>query len=985
MTDLFGFRTTFAMIRFAAFPPGSAARRVTALTLAAASFGLVLLAARTPNALAQKRFEVALPEGTVLEPGSVPVVSSDGQLGFVAPSKGDTIVVFGVRTGEIVARIPDLGAAGGIAVHETGERRLLLVSLAGDPADDRGPAVKVFDATDPADPKLLSTFELPVGAAVVPGSRADVVRSGRVGVVAITSPVPALLSFDLETGQQLGALTLDGVPDIVSVLDAREDARIAVVSAASNKVSVISLSDIGVLLPLSAFEPPPDAPLSPVNNVVFDATGVHGYVASTRGRALMSFSLESGELLGRLPTDGSSGRVAVYHDADRDLIAVVNLSRPGGRAPSLEPDAADPFGLPGAVIANADADGRLEFQSKFYPEMGDEIAPSNNVDFSADGRSLFVPARTGSLYVVDTVSGVRLSREKFDGRVQSIAAAPLAEAVAVVSAGGDAGRLDIVPVLPNAAPPDEDVPDGTGGSEPEGREHGRDREAASKEREPAAPMIERLNPSSIQTGRRRDLPITIAGSGFVEGATVVAAGDVYSAVVSKNSKRVNFTLSSERLTATGAVPIQVRNPDGTLSNVVELQVVPPLVPALIKVSPAKIESGAGPIDLDVRGDHFRDGAIVKVAYTDPDGTVRIVDLKSYRLSFTQIVARLPRKLTVRARDLSVSVLDRDGSTISQVLPVHVVGPSVATITPDRAVAGDLKADATLVVHLDGANFHRDAAVYVKRPVRGDGEPATFRQLSSSSVKWRTSTKMSIRLSSADVSLSGDLTIRVINPVPGERRRLGDAADVTFTVAGPVIASVEPSAIVAGSDAFVLKLEGTDFRRGAVVKFTRTDGSGEVTKRVSIEDPSFKDRRRINIRMDTPELLRLVARPGTLAIRVLNPNAGKGDPSPSVTVSVVSPEVTAFTLLPRADDPTQYKLTLTGSNFRDGATVQVLTANGEPVGGPHDARFNDATEIVVILGRARLTELRTFQVVVINPGGTYNGSGVRSAPFPVAVQ
>jgi hypothetical protein len=275
-------------------------------------------------------------------------------------------------------------------------------------------------------------------------------------------------------------------------------------------------------------------------------------------------------------------------------------------------------------------------------------------------------------------------------------------------------------------------------------------------------------------------------------------------------------------------------------------------------------------------------------------------------------------------------------------------------------------------------------VYVKRPVRGDSEPPTFRQLPSSSVKWRNTTKMVVRLAASDLTLTGALTIRVLNPVKGERRRLGDASDTVFTVAGPSVASSTPEAIVAGSEGFVLKLVGTDFRRGAVVKFTRTDGTGEVTKRVTIEDAEFKDRKRINIRIDTPELLRLVARPGTLAVRVINPDTARGDPAPTLTIAVLAPTVTGFELLPRAEDPTEYSLRLTGTSFSDGATVQILNAAGEPVGHPHDARFKDSTELVVILSRAKLNELRTFKVVVINPGGTYNGSGVLSNPLDVVV-
>ncbi|MBK6314972.1 MAG: hypothetical protein IPF53_11830 [Blastocatellia bacterium] len=939
-------------------------RKLTSTALVGAMFAALVITSAIAPAFGQKRLEVALPEGTILEPGTQPVVSLDGQYGFIAPAKGDSVAVFAVRTGEVVASIPGLGPASGIALHDDGVRRLLVVTLPGDPLERETAKVRVFDVTDALDIKPVSTFDLPEGTVPVRQGRAEIARSGRTGLIALELPVPALLSFDLETGQQLGAITLDGPTDRISVVDAKDESRIALVSAESNKVSIVSLNDIGVLLPVSAFELPPDAPVSAANNVVFDASGRTGYVASVRGRVLMSFSLETGELIDKLETDGSSGPISIYHDADRDVVAVVNLSRPGGREPILEPDPAHPFGIPGAILAVANPEGRLQQQSRFYPETGDEIGPSNNAGFSADGRSIYVPARTGSLYVVDVATGSARGMERFDGRVQSIAPAPLAEAIAVVSAGGDQGRLDIVPMEQMAPPAAVPESASTAG---EDRERNR---SASKEHDGdklATPTIDRLSPGSIQLGRRRDLPVTIVGSGFGVGATVVADGDVYSAEVSRNTKRVNFTLMSSKLTTVRSIPIQVRNPDGTLSNVVELLVVPPFQPALLKVSPSKIDSGSGGVDLNVRGDHFRDGAIVKAAYTDPSGTVQIVDLRTYRISFTQIIARLPHKLTVRARAISISVLDRDGTTISQVLPVTVAGPSITSITPDRIVAGDLKSDESLAVEVVGENFHRDAVVYVKRPVRGDSEPALYRQLPSSSVKWRKSTKLVVRLAANDLTLSGALAIRVINPVPGERRRLGDAADSVFTVAGPNVASSTPVSVIAGAGPFVLKLEGTDFRRGAIVKFTRTDGAGEVTKRVTVEDAEFKDRKRINIQIDSPELLRLVARPGTLLVRVINPGSQRGDAAPALEIGVLAPTVTAFDLLPRVEDPTEYALRLTGTSFRDGATVQLLNATGEPVGQPHDARFKDSTEIVVILSRSRLNELRTFKVVVINPG------------------
>lgn len=950
--------------------------RRLAMLVCAAAVALPAFVARPAPAVAQKRQRVELPAGSVLAPGARPVLSLDGSVGFVAPAAGATVVAFAVRTGEVLAALDGLGNASGIAVNEDGSRRLLAVTIPGDLLEARRAAVVVIDATEPASPRVLSTFALPESARLAPGARAEIMRGQRIGVVAIVAPVAAILSFDVRTGEQVGALTLDGAPDQMALFERGEEARIGAVSATSNKIAILSVSEHGVLLPVSSFEPPAGSPLSPVNNLVFSGTGGVAFVASLEGRELLSFATETGELVDRLPTEGSSAAVAVYHEASRDVVAVVNISRPGGAtAAAVEASAEAPLGVPGALVASAGAEGRLAELSRFYPETGEEAAPANNPDFSADGRSLFVPVRTGALYVVDAATGKARSREGLDSHVQSIASAPLAEAVAVVTAGGSAGAVEIVPVAPSLDPSAErpETPEGA----PEAREPGG--------RKQGVPAIARLKNMTVQSGRRRDLPVTIVGTGFAPGAVVVAAGETYTAAVGPNARRVQFTLPASALAVPGSVSIQVRNPDGALSNAVALTVVAPFAPVVAKVSPGTIKSGSGGVDLQIRGDHFRNGAVARVTYTDRAGAAQTAELTTYRLSFTRVVARLPRRLTERAEELSLVVVDRDGSSASEPSDLRVVGPSVTSVLPERAVAGDVGAGETLNLKITGDNIHPDAIVYVKRPARGaGGEPQEFRQVPAANVRRKSETSLVVRLTAQDTAYSGALVVRVVNPVPGERRKNGDAADYSFTVAGPVITAASPEVILAGTDAFFLKLDGTDFRSGAVVKLVRTDGGGSVDKRV-VEDPKFKDGERINVPMDTEELLRLVARPGTLSVRVINPSLGRGDPSPARDVEIVGPSVVDYELVPSESDPTEYRLTLNGIHFREGALVRLFTAGGEPVGGPKEAKVKSDMVVVVRVGRGRVTDLGTFKAVVINPGGPYNPDGVPSNAIDVTVR
>ncbi len=340
----------------------------------------VVLGSWNQPAQAQKRRRVELPNGTILSPQSRPVLTLDGSIGFVAPAVGDTVVAFAVRTGEVLGTLAGLGNATALTLHETDAHRILVATFAGAPAEGQPAVIVVIEASDPSALAARAIFRLPESLTLSPGTRAIVARGEKFGVVAVSAPVAALISFDLETGEQVGALTLDGVPDSLSVVDRTEDSKIAVVCAGADKVSVVSLADSGVLLPLSVFAPPDDAPLASTNNVRFDGRGDVGYVASLHGGALLSFAVDSGELLDRVPTNGSPAGLTVYHEADREVVAVANISRPGGVADDdvLPKSDEAPLGLPGAVVVSADSTGKLSEISHFYPDTGEEVVPTNN-------------------------------------------------------------------------------------------------------------------------------------------------------------------------------------------------------------------------------------------------------------------------------------------------------------------------------------------------------------------------------------------------------------------------------------------------------------------------------------------------------------------------------------------------------------------------------------------------------------------------------
>jgi len=83
---------------------------------------------------------------------------------------------------------------------------------------------------------------------------------------------------------------------------------------------------------------------------------------------------------------------------------------------------------------------------------------------------------------------------------------------------------------------------------------------------PAAPVISSINPATVTAGTT-GLVLTVAGTGFSDGAIVTAAGNDEATTLGASA-----TISDAAIATAGTVPVQVRNADGTLSNSVDLTV-----------------------------------------------------------------------------------------------------------------------------------------------------------------------------------------------------------------------------------------------------------------------------------------------------------------------------------------------------------------------------------------------------------------------------
>ena len=101
-----------------------------------------------------------------------------------------------------------------------------------------------------------------------------------------------------------------------------------------------------------------------------------------------------------------------------------------------------------------------------------------------------------------------------------------------------------------------------------------------------AVTVTSVNPTSLAAGGAADPVITVAGTGFVSGSTVLFGGASLPTTFG-SATQLTATVPQNLLTTARTVSVSVRNPNGAVSNGVNLQVTPP-VPALNLNVPATL-------------------------------------------------------------------------------------------------------------------------------------------------------------------------------------------------------------------------------------------------------------------------------------------------------------------------------------------------------------------------------------------------------------
>ncbi|MBL8205914.1 MAG: hypothetical protein JNM09_16890, partial [Blastocatellia bacterium] len=342
-------------------------------------------------------------------------------------------------------------------------------------------------------------------------------------------------------------------------------------------------------------------------------------------------------------------------------------------------------------------------------------------------------------------------------------------------------------------------------------------------------------------------------------------------------------------------------------------------PTLTTLSPASALAGGTDFTLTITGTNFISTSQVKFNGADRATTL---------VNATQLTINVAAADIASAGTATIAVVNPapGGGTSNPLnLPINNPAPTLTSLNPNSALIGSGSTTVTLM----GASFRTNSVVRVN----GIDRATTF----------LSATQLRIELSASELASSATLKLSVFTPTPGG----GASAELNFTVGNPVpaITTLNPAAVNAGSAAFTLTINGTNFVNGTQVKF---NGADRATTFVSATN--------LTIEVTAAD----IASPGLATIVVVNPAPGGGT-SNTVNLSINNATPGALTLNPNSTLVGSAAMTLSvaGSGFTNGSIIRVN-------GNDRATTFVTDAQLTTQLTVADLANAGTLKITVNTP-------------------
>ena len=468
---------------------------------------------------------------------------------------------------------------------------------------------------------------------------------------------------------------------------------------------------------------------------------------------------------------------------------------------------------------------------------------------------------------------------------------------------------------------------------------------------PAGVTITSLSPNPM-TGSSANQTLTINGSGFGAGAKVnltYAGGPVVNpTIVSVTSTQIAATVNVGTTVRTWTV--QVVNSAASSSNVANLTVAAP--PVIASLSPNPMTASTANQTLIINGSGFVSGLQVNLT-TGASTTAYPSSSVSY-LTATQVQVLVNVGATARAWTVQVV---NPGAVPSNAVSLTVMAPAaplIGSLSPNPMTGSS----ASQTLTITGSGFVAGATVSMTY-TGGTVVNPTVTNLTATQI-----------LASVSVGTAARTwTVQVTNP----GSPASSAASLTVAApAAPVIASLSPSSMTGSSANQMLTVNGSGFQAGLTVNLAT---GGTTTPYQSSAISSV-----------TATQVQVLVNVGTAAhtwtVQVVNPSSG---PSNTVNLTVTAPVTPAISLLspnPMTGSAASQTLTINGTGFQSGLTVNLTTGNTTLVYQGTFIASVTATQVQVLVTVGATA--RAWTVQVVNPGGAQSNTAsltVTTAPPP----
>jgi photosystem II stability/assembly factor-like uncharacterized protein len=437
------------------------------------------------------------------------------------------------------------------------------------------------------------------------------------------------------------------------------------------------------------------------------------------------------------------------------------------------------------------------------------------------------------------------------------------------------------------------------------------------------PAISSLSPASVTAGAAQ-FTLTVTGSNFASGAVVEWNGaNLTTTFVS--STELTATVPASDVASAGTATVTVST-GGLTSNPFTFTINNP-VPTATSLSPSSAIAGGASFTLTVNGTNF-----VSTSTVNWNGSARTTTF----VSATQVKATINASDIAMAGTANVSVSNptpAGGTSGNLSFAINNAVPTLTSILPSSKTEGT----ASFSLTVNGTGFVKGARVNWN----GSARTTTF----------KSSTKLTATINSADVATAGTFSVTATNPAPGG----GVSNAETFTVNNPkpAITSLSPSSATAGGAGFTLTVTGSNF-----VKTSTVDWAG------SARTTSFVSSTKLTATINATD----IAKAGTFKVTVVNAAPGGGT-SASKTFTVNNPVPTLTSISPNSatHGGASFTLTATGTGYVSGSKIQW---NGTSL----TTTFVSSTSLTAKVPAADIKNAGTATVKVFNPtpGGGASG-------------